>query len=155
MHVSTLTSVLLLFYVPSFSPLHCQTHLQHVASHTHTHSLMILATGAQEKQWVGRSNHGPLHLMEPLKGAGVASESWGGAHEAASNPSSPKPRNSILGHELGERQARAAGALEAPRPRCCFWTMWRCYPAIELDPVSSSSGGLQDESMRFCTGAGA
>lgn len=27
---------------------------------------------------------------------------------------SPKPRNSILGHELGERQARATGAQEAP-----------------------------------------
>lgn len=63
----------------------------------------------------------PLHPVEPLMGPGAASDrgaraaeggSWG--RRAAVSPLNP--RNSILGHELEERQARATGALQAPSP---------------------------------------
>lgn len=63
----------------------------------------------------------PSPPSEAFDGAGGSQRvqslrSRGGLRGQRAAVSPLNPRNSILGHELEERQARAAGALQAPSP---------------------------------------
>lgn len=80
---------------------------------------MLSATSARENNEPEVQPCSPLHPVEPLMGPGTSQwvwslKSWGGFRRQQAAVPPLNPCNSILGHELEERQARATGVPEAP-----------------------------------------